>query len=344
MGYPIGESEVDSQAPKYFYLFGTELLARINADNPDEVHFYLDDYRGNIVAMTDKNGNITHKYEYDGYGNILNIEEADYNPFRFIGSQGVMHETHNLYYVRARYLDSENFVFLQEDPIWAENLYTYARGNPVNFTDPSGEFVPLVVIGVILLEAAIQTAADAALDEGIEALGGPEATWKTHATSFALNLVPGVGEVNSIRKGVTLTKTAIDVAKAKRASNIVEVSNKAPSSTTVKNKPRSPKNKNKNKTKKKYSVYQGLDSAGNVRYVGITKQRIPKRIQQHRYNVGTGKELLTWTTVNTGLDKTSARILEQSLINQYGLGKNGGQLLNKINSIAPDKWGSFGIK
>jgi len=202
----------------------------------------------------------------------------------------------------------------------------------------------LVVIGVILLEAAIQTAADAALDEGIEALGGPEATWKTHATSFALNLVPGVGEVNSIRKGVTLTKTAIDVAKAKRASNIVEVSNKAPSSTTVKNKPRSPKNKNKNKTKKKYSVYQGLDSAGNVRYVGITKQRIPKRIQQHRYNVGTGKELLTWTTVNTGLDKTSARILEQSLINQYGLGKNGGQLLNKINSIAPDKWGSFGIK
>jgi len=221
MGYPIGESEVNSNEAKYFYLFGTELLARINADT-EEVHFYLDDYRGNIVAMTDEDGNITHKYEYDAYGNILNIEEADYNPFRFMGSYGVMHETHNLYYVRARYLDSENFVFLQEDPVWAENLYTYARGNPVNFTDPSGEFVPLVVIGVILLEAALQTATDAAIDEGVEALGGPEATWKTHATSFALNLVPGVGEINTVRKGVTLAKTAIDV---KKASNVAKTTN-----------------------------------------------------------------------------------------------------------------------
>lgn len=223
MGYPIAESKVNGEDAKYYYLYGTELLARINADDPSEVHFYLDDYRGNIVAMTDGEGNITHKYEYDAYGNILNLEEADYNPFRFMGSYGVMHEIHNLYYVRARYLDSENFVFLQEDPIWAENLYTYARGNPVNFTDPSGEFVPLLVIGaVILIEAAAQTALDAALDEGIEALGGPEATWKTHATSFGLNLIPGVGELNTVRKGVNLVDTAIDIKKANNVAKTIK--------------------------------------------------------------------------------------------------------------------------
>jgi hypothetical protein len=35
------------------------------------------------------------------------------------------------------------------------------------------------------------------------------------------------------------------------------------------------------------------------------------------------------------LTKQQARLSEQSLINQYGLQKNGGALLNKINSISP---------
>jgi hypothetical protein len=34
------------------------------------------------------------------------------------------------------------------------------------------------------------------------------------------------------------------------------------------------------------------------------------------------------------LSKIQARSLEQVLIDMYGLGKNGGKLLNKINSIA----------
>jgi hypothetical protein len=38
----------------------------------------------------------------------------------------------------------------------------------------------------------------------------------------------------------------------------------------------------------------------------------------------------------------AAKKLEQQLINQYG-GKNGGQLLNKINSIAEKYWKELGI-
>jgi hypothetical protein len=45
----------------------------------------------------------------------------------------------------------------------------------------------------------------------------------------------------------------------------------------------------------------------------------------------------------TNLTKEQARVLEQTLINQYGLQKNGGQLINKINSIAPKKWGAYGL-
>jgi|GEM_PF-3506604 len=147
MGYVIGESEPDSEAAKYLYIYGLELLARIDMDT-DEIHYYHSDYRGNIVALTDDDQDITHKYRYSTYGTTLNTLEADYNPFRFMGAYGVMHETDDLSYVRARYLDHDNFVFLQEDPIWAENLYTYAGGNPVNFVDETGEF-PRLINGIM---------------------------------------------------------------------------------------------------------------------------------------------------------------------------------------------------
>ena len=46
----------------------------------------------------------------------------------------------------------------------------------------------------------------------------------------------------------------------------------------------------------------------------------------------------------TSLTKNQARILEQQYINLYGLEKNGGRLLNQINSIAPSRWNSFNIR
>ena len=92
-------------------------------------------------------------------------------------------------------------------------------------------------------------------------------------------------------------------------------------------------------------VYQGLDAAGTVRYVGITEREAAVRFAEHLNSVGTGKELLRYEVIEgaTGLSRTGARVWEQTLINQYGLGKNGGLLLNKINSIAPKNWSMFGL-
>lgn len=92
-------------------------------------------------------------------------------------------------------------------------------------------------------------------------------------------------------------------------------------------------------------VYEGLDAAGNVKYIGITGRDVAVRFGEH-LNSGTARSLLDYRVIDgaTGLSKTQARIWEQTLINQYGLGKNGGQLLNKVNSIAPKNWWQFGIK
>jgi len=92
-------------------------------------------------------------------------------------------------------------------------------------------------------------------------------------------------------------------------------------------------------------VYQGIDAAGVVKYVGITGREATERFLEHQASIGTGKELLNYSVIEgaTQLGKTEARVLEQKLINQYGLGKDGGQLLNKINSIAEKNWEKLGV-
>ncbi|MGK9123890.1 RHS repeat-associated core domain-containing protein [Olivibacter sp. SA151] len=92
-------------------------------------------------------------------------------------------------------------------------------------------------------------------------------------------------------------------------------------------------------------LYEGLDAAGNVKYIGITGRDAAVRFGEH-LNSGTARSLLDYRVIEgaTGLSKTQARIWEQTLINHYGLERDGGQLLNKVNSISPKYWGQYGIK
>lgn len=92
------------------------------------------------------------------------------------------------------------------------------------------------------------------------------------------------------------------------------------------------------------TVYLGRDSEGTVRYVGITEREPNIRISEHLRSQ-TLRANLKYEVVPdaTGLSRINARIIEQNFINQYGLGKTGGQLFNKINSIAPQKWNKYGI-
>jgi RHS repeat-associated protein len=62
------------------------------------------------------------------------------NPYLFTGRQ-FDYET-DLYYYRARYYNPDIGRFLQTDPVGYQagmNWYNYCGGNPLNYTDPSGE-------------------------------------------------------------------------------------------------------------------------------------------------------------------------------------------------------------
>jgi RHS repeat-associated protein len=113
------------------------LISRINANNQTSYYHY--DFRGSTVAITDASQNLTHKYQYGDYGEVLQKQEDDFNSFRYVGKYGVAYEDSTHYFMRARYYDPEIGRFISEDPIWHDNLYPYADNNPVMGIDPGGQ-------------------------------------------------------------------------------------------------------------------------------------------------------------------------------------------------------------
>lgn len=237
-----------------YYVYGLGLISR--TDNNDNTHYYHDDFRGSTIAMTDDSEAITHKYAYDDFGKVTQIEEANFNPYRYVGKYGIQHEDEDLYFMRARYYNPDIGRFLTEDPIWATNLYPYAGNNPVMNVDPSGK--SHIGIGTspsnlsyepqsfILLDA-YNEAYDYTTEKGAEAcynyaegslnsssteeriangVGGffacmwtPESAWKTE-----LVLSGGAGVAKTVGKKVltkTLTKQADELVKLNNGKNSV---------------------------------------------------------------------------------------------------------------------------
>jgi hypothetical protein len=86
-----------------------------------------------------------------------------------------------------------------------------------------------------------------------------------------------------------------------------------------------------------YLVYQSINpETGEVQYVGITSNFEAREAAHLAGNNGSGVSFQI--AAIDGLDSLSmedAKAAEQYLIDSYGLGKNNGSLLNKINSISP---------
>jgi predicted GIY-YIG superfamily endonuclease len=79
-----------------------------------------------------------------------------------------------------------------------------------------------------------------------------------------------------------------------------------------------------------HTVYQSVEAAGTVKYIGITTN-LSARAAAHLRSKGI---MIDEIFGLTNLSINEARAVEQALIELHGLSKNGGTLINKINSIA----------
>ena len=137
---PLMETDTNG-APIHYYIWGAgQLLAVIDADGT--TRFGHSDDQGNIVALTDSNGNTLFTAAYGPYGEPWGSSGTNVTPFGWLGSHGVFHlDGSSLYLTRHRAYDITMKRFLSADPMGlggGSNLYGYGNGNPLAYIDPLG--------------------------------------------------------------------------------------------------------------------------------------------------------------------------------------------------------------
>ena len=124
------------------YFRGNDLVYADKGDGTEK-QYYVKNPHGDVVQLTDKNGNISKIYEYDSFGNEEEPEKKADNPFRYCG-EDFDKETDSIY-LRARYYQPELGHFLTRDTYTGEeddplslHLYAYCWNDGVNRIDPMG--------------------------------------------------------------------------------------------------------------------------------------------------------------------------------------------------------------
>ena len=101
-------------------------------------NYYLTDEQGSVRYVLDADGNVQNDYRYDAFGQRIAGQENIPNRLRY--NAQIEDDQTGLYYLRARYYNTGNGRFTQEDVIYNDglNLYAYCSSNPVMYSDPSG--------------------------------------------------------------------------------------------------------------------------------------------------------------------------------------------------------------
>lgn len=138
----VAES-IDGEGNVTIYGYGADGL--VWSKSGDEYMVYHYDYRGSVVAVTDKDSNITDTLRYDAYGNTINRTGNSKLIFGYNGQYGVQTDKSGYLYMRTRYYSPKFKRFLSADVIDGSiadsttlNLYAYVNGNPISFVDPFG--------------------------------------------------------------------------------------------------------------------------------------------------------------------------------------------------------------
>ncbi|MCY9508783.1 RHS repeat-associated core domain-containing protein [Paenibacillus larvae] len=126
-----------------WYVNGLGLIGREDSQGTYQTYHY--DRRGSTVALTASSGEVTDRYVYGPYGELLRKTGDTKQPFLYNGRDGVVTDDNGLYYMRARYYNPDIKRFINRDVLTGSislgqslNRYAYVNGNPVSYLDPFG--------------------------------------------------------------------------------------------------------------------------------------------------------------------------------------------------------------
>jgi RHS repeat-associated protein len=248
-------------------------------------YFYHYNAHDDVIALTNAQGNIAARYQYDTWGKILSQSGslADEKPYRYAGYQ-YDRET-GLYYLIARYYHPTHGVFLSLDPdpgdsddILTQNGYTYANNNPVMLVDPDGHWVWLAIN------------AGFAVYDGYKAYKSGKG-WKGVATAATFGFIGG-GRIKAVKKithsAYTLTKNGkvVYVGRTKNIANRRSAHKRKHGDTTF----------NVVKKNLSYAEARGLEHRLYLRYGGKKKLRnkirpISRQNKNYKYYIRASRKV-----------------------------------------------------
>jgi RHS repeat-associated protein len=281
----------------FYYGRGLESMKDPNAN----ITYYYDlDQTGSVANIVKGDGTVEYSYSYSPYGAFRSKTKndpaaaSDFNPMGF-DSEYRDTTTTGFFDLRARMYDPGTANFLQPDPLGSSPTYSFASGNPAMFSDPSGQSI------WSLLRSALDWFNEH-LNPGYAYLtacfgsGGTESlgSWAGHCALGSAALALSAQALAGV--GVA----ALEPGTAEAGVTTGDV-----------------------------TVYTSVNEAGDVDYVGITNN-FERRAAEHL--AGKGLDINPIEGLES-LSRADARAVEQVLIEENG-GPGGGQLLNKINSIA----------
>ena len=132
----------DSGKVQKRYICGNDLVYADQGEGTEK-QYYVKNPHGDVVQLTDESGKVIKTYEYDSFGNEVNPDRKDENPFRYCGEY--YDKETDAIYLRARYYQPYLGRFLTRDTYTGDeedslslHLYTYCGNDGVNRVDPSG--------------------------------------------------------------------------------------------------------------------------------------------------------------------------------------------------------------
>jgi RHS repeat-associated protein len=131
------------------YLYG---MGYIGQETGGEMTVALADRLGSVRQLITDGQDQTLLQSFDPFGNTFTSLGNGESGFGYTGEQT---DGSGLVYLRARYYDPGTGRFITQDPFPGVlslpatlNGYTYAVNNPISYTDPSGEIIPILLAAV----------------------------------------------------------------------------------------------------------------------------------------------------------------------------------------------------